>query len=182
MKSKTSLHRIHGLSCLIGNTPLLAIDFLFNGQERTIYAKAEHLNMTGSIKDRMAFHIIEQGYQRGILKQGNLIVEATSGNTGISFSAIGRALGHEVTIFMPDWMSVERINLIKSLGAKIVLISKKEGGFLGSINRAEELAKATQGAFLPRQFSNEDNIEAHYNTTGPEIWWQLGFRERPPRR
>ena len=167
--------RIRGMSSLIGNTPLLAIEFIFRGERRTIYAKAEHLNMTGSIKDRMAFHILQRGYERGTLKPGALIVEATSGNTGIAFAAIGRALGHPVVIFMPDWMSEERINLIKGLGAKIILVSKEEGGFLGSIRLAEELAKNTKDAFLPRQFSNEDNVEAHYLTTGPEIWWQLQF-------
>ena len=176
-----SNQRIHGLSCLIGNTPLLAIEFLYKGKNRTIYAKAENLNMTGSIKDRMAFHILEQGYKRGILKPGNLIIEATSGNTGIAFAAIGKALGHPVTIFMPGWMSEERINLIRSLGAEIVLISRDGGGFLGSIRRAEELAATTEGAFLPRQFSNEDNAEAHYLTTGPEIWWQLRFRSLYPK-
>ncbi|RLD82837.1 MAG: cysteine synthase [Bacteroidetes bacterium] len=170
------ISRIQGLSSLIGNTPLLEIEFLFRGEKRKLYAKAENLNMTGSIKDRMAFHILEQGYKRGILKPGNLIIEATSGNTGIAFAAIGRALGHPVTIFMPSWMSEERINLIRSLGAEIVLVSREGGGFLGSIRRAEELAQATEGAFLPRQFSNEDNVEAHFQTTGPEIWWQLRFR------
>ena len=93
---------------------------------RTLYAKAENLNMTGSIKDRMAFHILEQGYARGNLKPGNLVIEATSGNTGIAFAAIGRALGHPVTIFMPSWMSEERINLIRSLGAEIS--SCEQGG------------------------------------------------------
>jgi len=152
-------HRIGGLSSLIGNTPLLAIEFMFRGQKRTLYAKAENLNMTGSIKDRMAFHILEQGYTRGILKPGNLVIEATSGNTGIAFAAIGRALGHPVTIFMPDWMSNKRINLIRSLGAEVVLVSREEGGFLGSIRLAEELAHVTENAFLPRQFSNDDNVD-----------------------
>ncbi|MCL0034428.1 cysteine synthase family protein [Dehalococcoidia bacterium] len=164
----------------MGNTPLLAIDFMFSGWKRTLYAKAENLNMTGSIKDRMAFHILEKGYARGVLNPGDLIIEATSGNTGIAFAAIGRALGHPVAIFMPDWMSEERINLIRSLGAEIVLVSREEGGFLGSIRRAEELAETTKGAFLPRQFSNEDNIEAHYRTTGTEIWWQLRFQSLYP--
>ena len=85
-----------------------------------IYAKAEHVNMTGSIKDRMAFHILKKAYQEGKIQPGDTIAEATSGNTGISFAAIGRALGHQVVIFMPDWMSQERVSLIKSLGAKIV--------------------------------------------------------------
>jgi len=177
---KNNQRRIRGLSSLIGNTPLLEIEFTFKGEKRKLYAKAENLNMTGSIKDRMAFHILEKGYERGILKPGNLVIEATSGNTGIAFAAIGRALGHPVTIFMPAWMSEERINLIRSLGAEIVLVSREEGGFLGSIRRAEELAEQTKGAFLPRQFSNEDNVEAHYLTTGPEIWWQLRFRSLIP--
>ena len=116
--------RIRGLSSLIGNTPLLKIRFKYKGKERIIYAKAENLNMTGSIKDRMALHIIKEGYRKGSLKPGYLIVEATSGNTGISFASIGTALGHEVNIFMPDWMSGERKNLVKSLGATIRLVSR----------------------------------------------------------
>jgi len=172
--------RVRGLSSLIGNTPLLAILFNYQGNQRVIYAKAENLNMTGSIKDRMAFHIIKQGYKRGVLKPGYTIIEATSGNTGISFSAIGRALGHPVCIFMPNWMSQERISLIQSLGAEIRLVSKEEGGFLGSINMAEERAGYMENAFLPRQFSNEDNVDAHYRNTGPEIWYQLGLRGVKP--
>ncbi len=172
--------RIRGLKCLVGNTPLLAIDLECRGEARTIYAKAEHLNMTGSIKDRMALHIVQNGYRGGVIAPGDHIYEATSGNTGISIAAIGRALGHPVTIFMPDWMSSERINLIRSLGAEIILVGKEEGGFLGSIARAEEMASRTERSFLPRQFSNEDNIDAHARTTGPEIWWQLRFRGLTP--
>jgi len=175
-----NLNRVAGLSSMMGNTPLLEIKFLFNGETRRIFAKAENLNMTGSIKDRMAFHILKQGYAKNKLKPGALIIEATSGNTGISFSSIGKILGHSVTIFMPDWMSQERINLIKSFGANIVLVSKEEGGFLGSIQRAEELAAKTEGSFLPRQFSNTDNCDAHYQTTGPEIYWQMIFHELTP--
>jgi cysteine synthase A len=178
--SDRTRERIRGLSPLIGNTPLLAIEFAFQGRTRTLYAKAEHLNTTGSIKDRMAFHIVKKGYERGALKPGDLLAEATSGNTGIAFCAIGRALGHPVIIFMPDWMSAERMSLIKSLGAEIVLVSMEEGGFLGSIRRAEELAETRDDVFLPRQFSNADNIEAHYETTGPEIWWQLRFHSLYP--
>jgi len=173
-------HRIRGLKCLVGNTPLLAIDLTFRGQKRVLYAKAEHINMTGSIKDRMALFIMQQAYATGALRPGALIVEATSGNTGISISAIGRAMGHPVSIFMPDWMSAERVNLIRSLGAGINLVSKEEGGFVGSIQQAEELAAQTPNAFLPRQFSNQDNSEAHFQTTGPEIWWQFRFRNMTP--
>ncbi|MEO8434620.1 MAG: cysteine synthase family protein [Pyrinomonadaceae bacterium] len=158
---------------MIGNTPLLAIRFRFRGKERVIYAKAEQLNMTGSIKDRMAFHILKKAYGEGRIRPGDTIVEATSGNTGISFAAIGRALGHQVAIFIPDWMSQERVALIRSLGATIVPVSRKEGGFLGSIRMTEELAQREQHIFLPAQFGNVANVEAHERTTGPEIWWQL---------
>jgi cysteine synthase A len=172
--------RLHGLMRLVGNTPMLAVEFRFRGERRILYCKAENLNMTGSIKDRMALHIMRCGYERGLLNPGDLIVEATSGNTGISFAAIGRALGHPVAIFMPDWMSAERINLISCLGAKIHLVTRDEGGFLGSIERAEVLAKENEHTFLPRQFSNEDNAEAHMLTTGPEIWLQLQMHGMRP--
>jgi len=165
--------RLYGLKGMIGNTPLLAIHFTFNGHKRVIYAKAEHMNMTGSIKDRMAHHILANAYRTGTLKPGDTIVEATSGNTGISFAALGRALGHPVEIFMPDWMSQERVSLIRSLGAKICPVSREEGGFHGSIRLAEELAHTSPHAFLPCQFSNCANVEAHEQTTGPEICRQL---------
>lgn len=172
--------RITSLKGLVGNTPLLEIDFTYKGKFRTLYAKAENLNMTGSIKDRMALHIIQQGYETGTLKAVDHIYEATSGNTGIAVAAIGRAMGHKVTIFMPDWMSNERINLIRSLGSNIKLVSKEEGGFLGSIEMAEDMAKENEHSFLPRQFSNNNNLMAHYHTTGPEIWWQLRFHSIRP--
>ncbi len=180
MTDRQPQERLRGLSSLVGNTPLLAIEFTFQGSRRVIHAKAEHLNLSGSIKDRMAIHILRQGYATGALQPGALIVEATSGNTGIAFAAIGRALGHPVTIFMPAWMSSERINLIRSLGASIVLVSREEGGFLGSIEMAEALARKTPGAFLPRQFSNRDNCDAHFQTTGPEILGQLAAWELVP--
>ena len=172
--------RLNGLGHWTGNTPLLAIEFTFDGERRVLYAKAENLNMTGSIKDRMAYHVIRRGYERGTLKPGATIIEATSGNTGIAFSAFGRALGHPVTIFMPDWMSQERKDLIRSLGARVRLVSKEEGGFLGSIRLAEEYAASLESSFLPRQFSNEDNVDAHFRTTGPEIWWQLRWQGLRP--
>ncbi len=169
---------IQGLTSLIGNTPLFEIEFSYKGRPGKIYAKAEQFNMTGSIKDRMALHIIREAYRKNLIKPGDRVIEATSGNTGIAFAAVGRALGHPVTIFMPDWMSEERKNLIRSYGADIVLISKKEGGFLGSIQRSIELAQADKNTFLPRQFENYDNAEAHYASTGPEIWWQLRMHGR----
>ena len=172
--------RCRELKHMIGNTPMLAIRFRFRGQERVVYAKAEHINMTGSIKDRMAFHILKKAYQEGKIQAGDTIAEATSGNTGISFAAIGRALGHQVVIFMPDWMSQERVSLIKSLGAKIVPVRRDQGGFLGSIRMTEELAEHKPHVFLPAQFANEANAEAHEKTTGPEIWWQLYFHSIVP--
>ena len=165
--------RFRGLKNMVGNTPLLAIHLLYRGEPRTIFAKAENLNLTGSIKDRMALHILKKAVHCGLLKPGGYIAEATSGNTGISFCAVGRALGQRVRIFMPDWMSQERKDLIRTFGAEIQLVSREEGGFLGSIALAEAFAKSTPGAFLPRQFSNEENAQAHYESTGPEIWWQL---------
>src|SRR5688572_9532941 len=172
--------RFKDLKHMIGNTPLLAIRFAFRGKERVIYAKAEHLNMTGSIKDRMAFHILKRAYQEGHIQPGDTIAEATSGNTGISFAAIGRALGHNVVVFMPDWMSEERVVLIKSLGAKVVRVRHDQGGFLGSIRRSEDLALNQAHVFLPAQFANQANVEAHQKTTGPEIWWQLYYHSRRP--
>lgn len=172
--------RIRQLKHTIGNTPLLAIHFSFRGRERVIYAKAENLNMTGSIKDRMAFHILKKAYEEGQIRPGDTIVEATSGNTGISFAAIGRALGHPVVIFIPDWMSSERIALIRSFGASLVPVSREAGGFLGSIRLAEEFARSEPNCFLPSQFDNLANVEAHERTTGPEIWWQLYSRSITP--
>jgi cysteine synthase len=175
-----TISRIQGLSSLIGNTPLLEIEYAYKGEQRTIYAKAEFLNMTGSIKDRMVFHILKNAYLSGNLQPGNCLIEATSGNTGIAVAAIGRALGHPVTIFMPDWMSEERKNLIRSFGADIELVSKEQGGFLGSIEFAKQLAAKNGNAFLPSQFSNTHNIEAHCLTTGPELYWQLKYRYMKP--
>ena len=165
--------RIAGLQHLIGNTPMLELRFRFGGRERRLFAKAEYFNLTGSIKDRMAAHVLARAYERGEIKPGQPIAEATSGNTGIAFAAAGRALGHPVTIFMPNWMSREREDLIRSLGASIVPVSREQGGFLGSIRMSEEFARE-HGAFLPRQFANDANAEAHERGTGPEITAQLG--------
>lgn len=165
---------------LIGNSPLLVINFLYKGEDRVIYAKAEHYNITGSIKDRMALYILEKAYREEKIKPGDTIVEATSGNTGIAFSAIGRALGHKVKIIMPDWMSRERVMIIKSLGAEVIPISKEQGGFLGSIRLSEEIASKEPNIFLPCQFSNESNAEAHERTTGPEIWYQMKYHGLQP--
>jgi cysteine synthase A len=172
--------RLTSLARMIGNTPMLAIECTFRGRRRVIHAKAEHFNLTGSIKDRMALHILRRAYAEGRIVSGDTIAEATSGNTGISFAAVGRALGHPVTIFMPDWMSRERVDLIHGLGATIVPVGHADGGFAGSIRLAEEMAARTPHVFLPRQFANAANIEAHETTTGPEIRGQLEANGRTP--
>lgn len=160
------------LWCLVGNTPMLELQYTYKGKPGTIYVKCENYNLTGSIKDRMALYILYKAYMEGAIQPSDVIVEATSGNTGIAFAAIGKALGHQVKIIMPNWLSKERIDIIKSLGADIQLVSKEEGGFLGSIRMSEELA-AKGGVFLPCQFENQFNAEAHELTTGKEIVMQL---------
>lgn len=165
--------KLEALNALIGKTPLLEIKFKYKGEKRSLYAKAEWYNLTGSIKDRVAYYILKEAYRTGAIEEGDRIVEATSGNTGISFAALGAYLGHPVTIFMPDWMSSERINLMQSYGAKVELVSKEQGGFRGAIALAKELGKEPH-VFLPNQFSNEDNTKAHYSLTAKEIEEQLG--------
>ncbi len=166
---------IENMKALVGNTPLVQIDFTYKGKPGTVYAKAEYYNLTGSIKDRVAQHVISRAYESGEIKKGDTIVEATSGNTGISFSAVGSALGHPVKIYMPDWMTKERIHIMESFGAEVVLVSREEGGFLGSIAMAEKEGEK-DGVYLPRQFSNPENTEAHYLYTGREIAEQLAER------
>lgn len=171
--------KFDGLAALIGHTPLLEISLLYKGEPRIVYAKDEYYSYSGSIKDRVAYHILRQAYETGAITEGMPIAEATSGNTGIAFAAVGAYLGNPVTIFMPDWMSKERINLIESFGATIRLVSKVEGGFTGSIALADQMGE-TEGAFLPHQFSNPENYAAHYATTGKEILAQLAaFGKRP---
>lgn len=164
---------IDSLRLMIGRTPLLELTCTFRGKEVRVFAKYEQKNMTGSVKDRMALWIIRGAYENGLLKPGDIIAEATSGNTGVSFSAIGRALGHPVRVYMPDWMSRERVMLTEAFGAEIIPVSKDQGGFLASIAMAEEYAKVFDNVFLPRQFDNLANPEAHEATTGPEIASQL---------
>lgn len=158
---------------LVGNTPLIKVNLKYQGKPVSLYAKLEYFNLSGSIKDRMALEVLRSAYKSGALRKGDLIVEATSGNAGIAFCALGRALGHPVRIYMPDWMSLERISLMKSYGADVRLVSHDEGGFVGSIQMAEDLARTRNDVFLPRQFSNEDNCNAHCGSTGPEIMHQL---------
>jgi cysteine synthase A len=158
---------------LVGNTPMLEVLYTDQGQPRSLYVKCEQYNLTGSMKDRMALHVLHQAYREGTIRPGDRIVEATSGSTGIAFSAIGQALGHPVTIIMPAGVSQERIDIIRSLGADIMLFTNEEGGFMGAIHRSEAMAARDPRVFLPRQFANTDNTEAHRLTTGNEIWLQL---------
>lgn len=157
---------------IIGNTPMIKINYQYEGEKRSIYVKLESYNLTGSIKDRVASYIITKAYQNGTLKKGMPIIEATSGNTGISFSALGAFYNHPVIIFMPDWVSKERVKLIESYGATTILVSREEGGFEECIKRADHLASILNG-YRPNQFSNKLNIEAHYMNTGVEIIHQM---------
>ncbi len=165
---------------LVGRTPLLEIECEFRGRAHRVYGKFEALNFTGSIKDRMALTILEQAYARAEIAPGDEIAEATSGNTGIALAAIGRALGHRVRIYMPDWMSRERVLVIQSLGAAVIPVSHEQGGFLGSIRMADEFARDTPRVFRPRQFDSEANVQAHFESTGPEIVQQLATLGRRP--
>lgn len=153
---------------LVGNTPMIKIDYEYEGKKGSIYTKLEYYNYSGSIKDRIALYIIEKERENGNLADGQAIVEVTSGNTGISFSAIGALYGHDVHIFMPDWVSLERRKLIEMYGAHVHLVSKEEGGFKKALELAEEFADKNN-AFRPLQFDNELNPEAQYKTTGQEI-------------
>jgi len=165
--------RFASLRNLIGDTTLIEIRCSFRGNEYGVYAKHEIGNFTGSTKDRMALHIMESAYERGEIKPGDVVAEATSGNTGISFSALGRALGHPVRIYMPDWMSRERVLVINAFGAEIVPVSAEDGGFLGSIALADAYAEEMSDVFRPQQFDSAANVETHYQSTGPEIVGQL---------
>ncbi len=152
----------------IGNTPMVKIKYKRENRVNYIYAKLESYNLTGSIKDRVAYYIITKAKERGVLKSDMPIIEATSGNTGIALSALGAYYKHPVYIFMPDWASKERVELMKLYGAKVILVSKEQGGFKRCIEEAKKMSVEKEG-FLSNQFSNNDNILAHYETTGEEI-------------
>lgn len=156
----------------IGNTPMIKISYKNGEKTNYIYTKLESYNPTGSIKDRVAYYMITKAIENGKLKENMPIVEATSGNTGISLAAFGAYYKHPVYIFMPDWASEERVRLMKNYGANVTLISREEGGFRRCLEEAEKLAKSQKG-FWTNQFSNMDNLLAHYETTGEEIINQL---------
>lgn len=156
------------MESLIGNTPLVKINYKYKDKINSIYAKLEYYNLTGSIKDRIVYYIINKNIENGILKKDMPLVEATSGNTGISLSAIGAYYNHPVYIFMPDWVSKERLDIMRLYGANVILVSKKDGGFKKCVELAKDFSNKHNG-FLLNQFKTNDNIMAHYLTTGKEI-------------
>ena len=160
-----------GTSGLIGNTPLVELVNVKNtfGFDASLLAKLEYFNLSGSVKDRVAKAMIEDAEERGILKPGSVIIEPTSGNTGIGLAAIGAVKGYRVILTMPETMSIERRNILKAYGAEIVL-TEGATGMKGAIDKAEELAKEIENSYIPDQFTNLSNPDIHRKTTGPEIW------------
>ena len=156
---------------LVGKTPLMEISNIIKEEnlQANIFAKLECFNPTGSAKDRPALQMILKAEEDGILKENSVIIEPTSGNTGIGLAAIGASKGYKVIIVMPDTMSQERIMLMKAYGAEVVLTDGKKG-MQGSIEEAQRLSEEYENSFIPSQFDNPENPEAHYKTTGPEIW------------
>lgn len=156
---------------LIGGTPILKLNnyIALNELPANIYAKLEYFNPAGSVKDRIAKAMIDDAEAKGALKPGAVIIEPTSGNTGIGLAAVAASKGYRIILTMPETMSVERRNLLKAYGAELVLTDGAKG-MKGAIAKAEELAQQIEGGFIPSQFTNSANPTVHFNTTGPEIW------------
>ena len=168
-------HVYQSITELVGKTPLLELVHFEKAEKlpAKILAKLEYFNPAGSVKDRIALAMIEDGEKSGALREGSVIVEPTSGNTGIGLAAMGRAKGYRVVLTMPETMSVERRSLLKAYGAELVLTDGALG-MKGAIARAEEIANSTPGAVILGQFVNQANPAAHFASTGPEIWWDTG--------
>ena len=165
------MKKVENVTELIGNTPLLRLNKYrkTKGLNADILAKLEWFSLAGSVKDRAAYYMIKDAEAKGVLKKGSVIIEPTSGNTGIGLAAVAAAKGYRVIIVMPDTMSIERRNILKGYGAEIVLTDGK-GGMKAAIAKAKELAETIPHSFIPGQFTNGSNPKAHYETTGPEIW------------
>ncbi len=165
-------HSLKELKSFVGNTPLICLTCQYEDKKINIFAKYEAWSYTGSIKDRMAFEILCSAYKNDTIKPGDTIVEATSGNTGIAFAAMGAYLGHPVQIYMPSWLSKERKRILEFYGAKLFQISQKQGGFTRCIELAAKKSQK-KGYFGPKQFDNTWNIMAHVKTTAPELEYAL---------
>jgi cysteine synthase A len=160
------------LDC-VGGTAMLPLELAHKGEKYKFYCKAEFMNPTGSVKDRIAYYMVEEAEKRGELQPGSVIIELSSGNTGIALAQVAAVKGYRLIILMPAHMSAERVRLLQSLGAEVCLTPEEEG-FTGAIARLHRILEENPTFYCPRQFENPDNVRAHYTHTGPEIWEQMG--------